>query len=63
MTYYLRNLENNKFLYFDDETCEEVDRTSFAESMDSTRYAKKMLKLFKSQFPMLEITDSNGMII
>lgn len=60
MYYYLRNFKNNKFLYFDDEFCEEVDRTSFAEKIESRRAAEQYRTKFKERFPMLEIVNESG---
>lgn len=60
MYYYLRNFQNNKFLYFDDEVCEEVDRTSFAEKIESRRAAEAYKAKFKEKFPLLEIVNESG---
>lgn len=63
MSFYLRNFENGKYLYFDDEVCEEVDRASFAESIESVSIAKIIIKVYKNQFPHLEIVDKHGCLV
>lgn len=57
---YLRNFENNKFLYIEDNFCEEVHNTASAEGFESISAAKKAKAQFVNKFPMLEIVDRSG---
>lgn len=58
--YYIKNDDNGKFLYIDeDETIvEEVDRTSFASDYESLRVANTIRKIILDRFPMANVVCS-----